>query len=85
MLNTFEALAKFSDEEKNVENDTQQNDTNATVDLSSIINRLNEMETKINELVNKGTDFPARGNNDNPAPDNNDNPEPNSADNKNGE
>lgn len=75
MLNTFDALAKFpSDENTETDNDThQQNDTNASVDMSAIINRLNEMETKINELVNKATDFPTRGknDNDNPAPDNN--------------
>lgn len=66
MLNTFDALAKFPADEKNsaAENETEKNSVNASVDLSSIINRLNEMETKINQLSNQTTEIPTRGKTD---------------------
>lgn len=64
MLNTFDALAAFSDNndaEKNNDTPNSGAENNATVDLSAIINRLNDMETKINQMLNKSTDFPTRG------------------------
>lgn len=67
MLNTFDALAKFPSESNGEsESTTSAADNNATVDMSAIINRLNEMETKINQLVNKATEIPARGNEETP-------------------
>lgn len=62
MLNTFDALADFSDTEKEVETKSGEN---ASVDLSSIINRLNDMENKLNQLVNAQTQFPTSGNENN--------------------
>lgn len=67
MLNTFDALAKFPSENNGEsEPTTSAADNNATVDMSAIINRLNEMETKINQLVNKAAEIPMRGNEETP-------------------
>lgn len=66
MLSTFKALADFSENE-NAENE-QQSGENASVDLSSIINRLNDMENKINQIINAQTappEIPTRGNEEN--------------------
>lgn len=74
MLNTFDALAQFGGNTETAENDNnenQQTDDNAAVDISSIVNRLNEMETKINQILNRDTEFPTRGKNN--SGDNNDN------------
>lgn len=61
MLSTFESLAEFDSLEKGETIEQEAND-NATVDMTSIINRLNDMETKINQLLNASTSFPTRGN-----------------------
>lgn len=70
MLNTFSALAQFGGDNDNAAEknsgaaENQQTDSNAAVDISAVVNRLNEMETKLNQLLNRETDFPARGKND---------------------
>lgn len=49
MVSTFDALAKFGDE--NANNDTQpEKDNMASVDLSAVISRLNDLENAINEI-----------------------------------
>lgn len=64
MLNTFDSLAEFENIEKeNSEKTISEN--NATVDVSAIINRLNDMETKINKLLNERENFPTSGKADN--------------------
>lgn len=66
MLSTFKALADFPENE-NVENE-QQSGENASVDLSSVINRLNDMENKINQIINAQTappEIPTHGNEEN--------------------
>ncbi len=76
MLNTFDALANF-DSNNNAINE---NPTVSAVDMSAIINRLNDLESKINSLLQKNTvvetqqvnnssenesdDFPTRGKNE---------------------
>lgn len=50
MVNTFDALAKFGTDD-NANADTQpDNDNTASVDLSAVITRLNDLENAINEL-----------------------------------
>lgn len=66
MINTFDALARFSgDEKSNDDANTSEVevDNNASVDLTSVIKRLNEMEVKINQLLNTALEpeIPARG------------------------
>lgn len=57
MLNTFDALAEFDNDNSESETSNPTND-NATVDLSSILNRINEIETKLNMVLNKTTEPP---------------------------
>lgn len=51
MLSTFDALARDVAEE-----DNNEVENNMSVDMSAIINRLNELETKVNEILNKTTE-----------------------------
>lgn len=50
MVKTFDALAKFGGDENENAETTPQAENTASVDLSAVINRLNDLETAINEL-----------------------------------
>lgn len=57
MFATFDQLAEFSDENKNADNNTS---STSTVDMSAIINRLNDLERKINGLITRTETVDAR-------------------------
>lgn len=51
MLSAFDALVPDT-----VEDSAEVNESVASVDLTAIINRINDLETKINEILNKITE-----------------------------
>lgn len=51
MLNTFDALVPNTEEVEG-----EELEQNPSVDIAAIINRLNDLESKVNELLNKATE-----------------------------